>query len=68
VAASRCVAGTPDCPAPHVDCLMNFSRHRLQNSRAPSWPDRAPDCPVGGTGPAGAAQSSTFPLFILDFT
>jgi hypothetical protein len=56
---------------------MNYSRRRLEFPRAPNWLDRAPDCPVGGTGPFGATQSSTFSLFLhlfsfapfrLDFT
>jgi hypothetical protein len=63
VAASRCAAGTPNCPTPRADCPMNYSRHSLKNLRAASWPDRAPDYPVGGIGPSGALQSSTFPLF-----
>jgi hypothetical protein len=46
VAASRYVAGTPDCPTPCADCLVNYSRHKLKNLRAESWPDCAPDCPV----------------------
>jgi hypothetical protein len=46
VAASRCTAGTPDCPAPHADRLVNCIRHRLKTPRVASWPNRAPDCPM----------------------
>jgi hypothetical protein len=77
VAASRYTTGTPDCSTPRVDRQVNYSRRGLESSRAPSWPDRAPNCPVGGTGPSSATQSSTFSLFLplfsfapfgLDFT
>jgi hypothetical protein len=61
VAASRCTAGTPDCP-------VNYSRRRLKNLRATSWPDRAPDCPVGSKGPSSALQSSTSSLFLSLFS
>jgi hypothetical protein len=68
VAASCCAAGTPDCPAPHAVCLVNFSRHRLKNPRAAIWSDLAPDCQMhtrlSGAGPSSALQSSTFPLFL----
>jgi hypothetical protein len=65
VTAGRCIAGTPDCPATHADRPVNYSRRRLKNPRAASWPDRAPDCPMNGTGPSGAVQSSTFSLFLF---
>jgi hypothetical protein len=65
VAASRCVAGTPNCPVPRTDCPVNISECRLKNPRAESW---AGPCTVW----SGAAQSNTFslflPLFLLDFT
>jgi hypothetical protein len=43
VAANHCAGGTPDCPAPRVDRPVNYSRHRIETSRAANWPDRAPD-------------------------
>jgi hypothetical protein len=46
VAASRWLAGTPDCLALRTDGPMNYSRRRLEFPRAGSWLDRAPDCPV----------------------
>jgi hypothetical protein len=65
VAASRCVAGTPDCPVPRADCPVNISERRVKNPRAESW---AGPCTVW----SGATQSNTFslflPLFLLDFT
>jgi hypothetical protein len=47
---------------------MNYSRRWKEFSRVGRWPDRAPDCPVGGTGPSGALQSSTLPLFLPLFS
>jgi hypothetical protein len=64
VAGSHCTAGTPSYPAPREDCPMNYSRRSQKNPRAESLADRAPDCPVGGTGPSGAAQSNTFSMFL----
>jgi hypothetical protein len=64
VAVSRCTTGTPDCPAPREDRLMNYSQCRLEFSRAGCWPDRAPNCPVVDTEPSGALQSNTFPMFL----
>jgi hypothetical protein len=64
VAGSRCTNGTPDYPAPRADCPVNYSRRSQENPRAESLADRAPDCPVGGTGPSSAAQSSTFSTFL----
>ena len=58
------MAGTPDCPPPRTDCPVNYSRHSQENPRVESWADRASECPVGGTGPSGAAQSSTFSMFL----
>jgi hypothetical protein len=36
VSTSRCAAGTPNCPTPHADRLVNYSRRRLKNPRAVS--------------------------------
>jgi hypothetical protein len=58
VSTSRWLAGTLDCPSLRVDCPVIYSRHWLIFPRAVSWSDRAPDCPVGDTGPSGATQSS----------
>jgi hypothetical protein len=68
MAASRCVAGTPDCPAPRTDRLVNYSQHRLKILRAESWLDHAPDCLVGGTAPSSALQSSTLSLNLSLFS
>jgi hypothetical protein len=68
MAASRCVAGTPDYPAPCVDRLVNYSRRRLKFPRAESCPDRAPDCLVGGTAPSDALQSSALSLNLSLFS
>jgi hypothetical protein len=38
--------GSPDCPAPRADSLVNYSWRRLEFQRAPGWSDHAPDCPV----------------------
>jgi hypothetical protein len=54
VAACRCTIGTPDCPAPHTDSPVNYSRRMLEFPRASSWPYRVSDNPVGGTRPSGA--------------
>jgi hypothetical protein len=58
VAASRWLAGTPDCTALRADGPVNYSRCRLKFPRAATLVDRAPDCPVGSTAPFGATQSS----------
>jgi hypothetical protein len=47
---------------------VNYSRRRLEFPRGGSWPDRAPDCSVGGTGLYGATQSSTFFPFSFLFS
>jgi hypothetical protein len=46
VAASRWPASTSDCPTLHAYGPVNYSCRGLKFSRAVSWPDRAPDCPV----------------------
>jgi hypothetical protein len=62
------VAGTSDCLALRTDGQVNYSRHRLKFSRAGRWADCASDYPVGGSGPSGAAQSSTLFLFLSLFS
>jgi hypothetical protein len=64
VAASHWPASTPDYPALHVDGPLNYSHCGLKLPRAGSWPDRAPDFPVGSTRPFGAPQSSTTSHFL----
>jgi hypothetical protein len=64
MAASRCAAGTTDCPVPRMDRPVHYNRRRLKTPRAASWTDSAPDYPVGGTKPSGALQCSTFHLFL----
>jgi hypothetical protein len=68
MAASRCTTGTPNCPVSRADRPVNYSRRRLEFLRAPSWSDRALDCPVGGTRPSGALQSSMLSLFLPSFS
>jgi hypothetical protein len=76
VAGSRCTVGAPDCPAPRADCPMIYSwRGQRKTRERRVFADRAPDCPVNGAGPSGAAQSAPFlwsfvclPLTILAFT
>jgi hypothetical protein len=62
VAIARLVHQT--VPAPRADCPMIYSRRSQKNPRAESLADRAPDCPVGGTEPSGAAQSNTSSTFL----
>jgi hypothetical protein len=38
---------------------VNYSRRKLEFLRAGGWPNRAPDCPVGGIGLFGATQFNT---------
>jgi hypothetical protein len=57
MSTSRCTARAPDCPTPHVDGPLNYSRRRLKNPRAASL---AGPC----TGPSGTAQSNSFSLFL----
>jgi hypothetical protein len=59
---ARLAHRTVRCLADHP---VNYSRRRLEFSRVAIWLDRAPDCPVGGTGPSGALQSSTFSLCLF---
>jgi hypothetical protein len=74
VAASHCAAGTPDCSTPRADRPVNYSRRNLEFSRAASWPDRAPDCPVHTRLTGGwhrtvrcCAVQHTFSFFFLVF-
>jgi hypothetical protein len=46
VATSHWLASTPDCSALSAEGPVNYSRRRLEFSRAGSWPNRAPDCLV----------------------
>jgi hypothetical protein len=63
MATSRWLAGTPDRPALCTDGPVNYSQRRLNSWRVACLVDRALDCPVGGTGPSGAMQTS--PLFLF---
>jgi hypothetical protein len=58
VVTNHWLAGTPDGPVLCADSPMNYSRCRLKFPRASCSVDRAPDCPMSGTEPSGAVQTS----------
>jgi hypothetical protein len=65
VATCRWLAGTSDCPVLRTDCPMIYSRRWLNFPMSRPWSDRTPDCPVGGTEPSGATQTSPSSPFLI---
>jgi hypothetical protein len=68
MATSRCVAVTPDCPAPCAGRPVNYSRCSQKAREQRIQPDRALDRPVLRSPTVFLYFSLCLLLFLLDFT